>query len=83
MNMLTWANSLIPKSITGSNIFNDKIKTKDLKFVFTNILVSFLRSFSRYTKNYVYVLFTMLVKIVTMVNIKTLKHCKKLAQYQQ
>ena len=56
---------------------------KDLKFLFTNISVSFLRLFSKYTKNYVYALFTMLVKIVTMLNIKTLKHCEKLAQCQQ
>ena len=35
---------------------------KDLKSVSTNILVSFLRPFSKYTKNYVYALFTMLGK---------------------
>ena len=59
-----------------------KIKTKDLKFVSTNISV-FPEPFSKYTKNYVYALFTMLVKMVTMVNIKTLKHCEKLANCQQ
>ena len=49
-NMLTWANSLIVKSITRSNTFECwNKKTKDLKFVSTNISVSFLRPFSKYT----------------------------------
>ena len=49
--MLTWANSLMAKNTTRSNIFlNGKTKKKDLKFVSTNISVSFLRSFSRYAK---------------------------------
>ena len=47
--MLTWANSLMAKII---NIFwmleLKKNKTKDLKFVSTNVSVSFLRPFSKY-----------------------------------
>ena len=35
---------------------------KNLKLVSSNISVSFLKPFSKYTKNYVYALFTMLVK---------------------
>ena len=37
--MLGWVNTLMEKSITRSNMM--KITTKDLKFVSTNILVSF------------------------------------------
>ena len=52
---------------------------KDLKFVSTNISVSFLRPFSKYTKIMYMLYLQCKLKAVTMVNIKTLKHYEKLA----
>ena len=51
---------------------------KDLKFVFIDISVSFLRPFSKYKKMYM-LYYTMVVKTFSVVkNIKTLKHCENL-----
>ena len=51
---------------------------KDLKFVFIDISVSFLRPFSKYKKMYM-LYYTMVVKTFSVVkNIKTLKHCESL-----
>ena len=49
--MLSWANSLIVKSATRSNMLEVNCKTKDQKYAFTNMLVFFLRpSSKKYSK---------------------------------
>ena len=41
--ILSWGRSIIVKSTTKSNMFKGRWKTKDLNFVFTDVLVSLLR----------------------------------------
>ena len=50
LNILSWASSLIVKSATRRNILKSKCKTIELKFIFSDIPVSFLRSFVKIRK---------------------------------
>ena len=55
LNMLSWANSLIVKSATRSNMLEINCKTKDQKYAFTNMLVFFLRpSSKKYSKCFIF-----------------------------
>ena len=66
------------KSITGSNILNGKQKKNDVKFVSTDVLVSFLTPFSKYKKCISFIYNGLFTKTVSMFKIKTLKHCENL-----